>query len=243
MAATASTVSSPRLRIAGLGWLALSALAIAVFAPLQYLLNSMSDLAANGGEIAVNYAPRAGWVRVAFYTHIVFAGLALLLSPVQLSSRVRARVPRLHRVTGRVVLVAIALAGTAGFLLSWVNVAGPVGTAGFGTLAVLWVSFAALGLRAILRGDVTTHRRWMLRTFAMTYAAVTLRLWLFALIPVLGTSRAPTRWCRSSAGCPTSSWSSGCCGVSRPTWPAPRDRCPTAAPSGPGPPRGRRPRR
>ena len=186
MAATASTVSSPRLRIAGLGWLALSALAIAAFAPLQYLMNSMSDLAANGGEIAVNYASRPGWVRVAFYTHIVFGGLALLLSPVQLSSRVRARVPRLHRVTGRVVLVAIALAGTAGFLLSWVNVAGPVGTAGFGTLAVLWVSFAALGLRAILRGDVTTHRRWMLRTFALTYAAVTLRLWLFALIPVLG---------------------------------------------------------
>ena len=119
MAATASTVSSPRLRIAGLGWLALSALAIAAFAPLQYLLNSMTDLAAHGGEIAVNYAPRPGWVHVAFYTHIVFGGLALLLSPVQLSSRVRARVPRLHRVTGRVVLVAIALAGTAGFVLSW----------------------------------------------------------------------------------------------------------------------------
>lgn len=186
MAATASHVSSPRLRLAGLGWLALSALAIAVFAPLQYLLNSLSDLAAHGGEIAVNYAPRPGWVRVAFYTHIVFGGLALLLSPVQLSSRVRARVPRLHRVTGRVVLVAIALAGTAGFLLSWFNTAGPIGTAGFGTLAVLWVSFAGLGLRAILRGDVATHRRWMLRTFALTYAAVTLRLWLFALIPLLG---------------------------------------------------------
>ena len=192
MAATARTVPSPhqpgapRLRAVGLGWIALSTLAIAVFALLPYLLNPLSELAANGGEIAVNYAPRPGWVRIAFYTHIVFGGLALLLSPVQLSSRVRARVPRLHRVTGRVVLVAIALAGMAGFLLSWVNVAGPVGTAGFGTLAVLWVSFAALGLRAILRGDVTTHRRWMLRTFAMTYAAVTLRLWLFALIPVLG---------------------------------------------------------
>ena len=106
------------MRAVGLGWLALSALAIAVFAPLQYVLNPLSDLAANGGEIAVNYAPRPGWVRIAFYTHIVFGGLALLLSPVQLSSRVRARVPRLHRVNGRVVLVAIAFAGTAGFLLS-----------------------------------------------------------------------------------------------------------------------------
>ena len=188
MAATAPFVPSPapRVRAVGLGWLALTALAIAVFAPLQYLLNSMSDLAANGGEIALNYAPRPGWVRVAFYTHIVFGGLALLLSPVQLSSRMRARGPRLHRVNGRIVLVAIALAGTAGFLLSWFNTAGPIGTAGFGTLAVLWVVFAGLGLRAILRGDVATHRRWMLRTFALTYAAVTLRLWLLALIPLLG---------------------------------------------------------
>jgi Predicted membrane protein (DUF2306) len=192
MAATARTVPSPhqpgapRLRAVGLGWLALTALAIAVFAPLQYVLNPLSELAANGGEIAVNYAPRPGWVRIAFYTHIVFGGLALLLSPVQLSSRVRARVPRLHRVNGRVVLVSIALAGTAGFLLSWFNTAGPIGTAGFGTLAVLWVIFAGLGLRAILRRDVAAHRRWMLRAFALTYAAVTLRLWLIALIPLLG---------------------------------------------------------
>ena len=83
-------------------------------------------------------------------------------------------------------LTSIALAGTAGFLLAWVNVAGPVGTAGFGTLAVLWMTCALLGLRAILRRDVAVHRRWMLRTFALTYAAVTLRLWLVVLIPLLG---------------------------------------------------------
>jgi uncharacterized membrane protein len=192
MAATAPLVPSPpqpgapRLRAVGLGWLALSALAIAVFAPLPYILNPLSELAANGGEIAVNYAPRPGWVRGAFAAHIVFGGLALLLSPLQLSARVRARVPRLHRVNGRVVLVSIGVAGTAGFLLSWFNTAGPIGTAGFGTLAVLWVVFAGLGLRAILRRDVAAHRRWMLRTFALTYAAVTLRLWLIALIPLLG---------------------------------------------------------
>ena len=90
----------PRLGTVGLGWLALSALAIAVFAPLPYLLNPLHVLAANGGEIAMNYAPRPGWVRGAFAVHLVFGGLTLLLSPVQLSTRVRARMPRLHRVTG-----------------------------------------------------------------------------------------------------------------------------------------------
>ena len=176
----------PRRRTVGLWWLALSALVIAVYAPLPYLLQPLSQLAVNGSEIAVNYAARPDWVRGAFAVHIVFGGVALLLSPVQLSARLRARVPRVHRLVGRVVLASIVLAGTAGFLLSWVNAAGSVGTAGFGGLAVLWVTFALLGLRAILRRDVVAHRRWMLRTFAMTYAAVTLRLWLVALIPLLG---------------------------------------------------------
>ena len=83
----------PGRRTVGLWWLALSAVAIAVFAPLPYLLNSLPDLAANGGEIAANYASRPGWVRIAFAAHIVFGGVALLLSPIQLSGRVRARVP------------------------------------------------------------------------------------------------------------------------------------------------------
>ena len=180
----------PSRRAVGLCWLALSAVAIAVFAPLPYLVQPLPDLAANGSEIAANYAARPGWVRTAFAAHIVFGGAALLLSPIQLSGWVRARIPRLHRVTGRVVLFSIVVAGTGGLLLAGVNVAGPVGTAGFGALAVLWVTFALLGLRAILRRDVMAHRRWMLRTFAMTYAAVTLRLWLLALVPLLGDFRS-----------------------------------------------------
>jgi uncharacterized membrane protein len=180
----------PGRRAVGFWWLALSAVAIAGLAPLPYIVQPLSNLAANGSEIAANYATRPGWVRTAFAAHVVFAGAALLLSPIQLSGWVRARLPRLHRVTGRVVLFSIVVAGTGGFLLAGVNVAGPVGTAGFGALAVLWVTFALLGLRAILRRDVVAHRRWMLRTFAMTYAAVTLRLWLFALIPLLGDFRS-----------------------------------------------------
>jgi uncharacterized membrane protein len=123
-------------------------------------------------------------VQTAFYLHITCGGLALLLSPLQLAARVRARIPRLHRICGRIVLASIILAGSAGLVLAPFNLAGPVGIAGFGTLAILWVGFAVAAYRAIRRGDVTTHRRWVIRAFAMTYAAVTLRLWLGILIPL-----------------------------------------------------------
>ncbi|CAJ60878.1 hypothetical protein FRAAL2229 [Frankia alni ACN14a] len=36
----------------------------------------------------------------------------------------------------------------------------------------------------IRRGDVRAHRRWAIRTFALTYAAVTLRLWMFVMSAV-----------------------------------------------------------
>jgi len=183
---TTLAVGARRARTVGLAWLALSALAIAVFAPLRYLLHSVPDLAATGEVVATHYAGQPGWARTALVLHAGAGGLALLVSPVQLSARVRARAPRLHRAVGRVALVAIAVGGLAGLALSTVSLAGSVGTAGFGTLAVAWLSCAGLGLRAILRGDVAAHRRWMIRTFALTYAGVTLRLWLIVLIPLFG---------------------------------------------------------
>lgn len=180
-----ATLRSTRLRTAGLGWLVLTALAIAVFAPLPYLTDTLSGASASeSGQVAGNYAARSAWVQVVFYAHVLFAGLALLLSPVQLSSRIRARVPVVHRTVGRVVLPCILLGGTAGLVIAPLSLAGLIGTTGFGALALLWITFAVAGFRAIRRGDVVHHRRWMLRAFAMTYAAVTLRLWLVALIPL-----------------------------------------------------------
>jgi|tagenome__1003787_1003787.scaffolds.fasta_scaffold20257993_1 uncharacterized membrane protein len=168
----------------GYWWIVLTALAIAVFAPLPYVLTSLTDLAADDQQLAANYADRSTGVQLAFYLHIGFGGLALLLSPLQFATRLRTRSPALHRAVGRVTLAAIAIAGTAALVLAPHNVAGPVGTAGFGLLALLWLVCGGTAFRAIRHGDVDRHRRWVVRTFALTYAAVTLRLWLALLIGV-----------------------------------------------------------
>jgi uncharacterized membrane protein len=165
-------------------WILLSAMAIAVFAPLPYALTSLADLAGGDQNVAANYVDRSVLVRSAFYLHIGFGGLALLLSPFQFATRLRNRAPHVHRAVGRVVLGSIAIAGTAGLVLAPHSLAGPVGTLGFGLLAVLWLTFATIAFRAIRRRDVARHRRWVVRTFALTYAAVTLRIWLGVLIAV-----------------------------------------------------------
>jgi uncharacterized membrane protein len=173
----------PRRRVFGYWWFLLSALAIAVFAPSPYLADSLTNLAGDS-PIAANYAGRPQWAQVVFYVHVIFGGIALLLSPLQFAARLRERAPRIHRVTGRVIFTSVGLAGIAGLTLAPMSVAGTVGTAGFGTLATLWIFFAITAYLAIRRRDVGAHRRWVVRTFALTYAAVTLRLWLGLLIPL-----------------------------------------------------------
>jgi hypothetical protein len=49
---------------------------------------------------------------------------------------------------------------------------------GFGLLAVLWFFTGLQGYRMARSGRITAHRQWMIRNFALTLAAVTLRKWM-----------------------------------------------------------------
>lgn len=194
MTTTIGAVRSRPRRAAKVGflWFALSAAAVAVFAPLPYLTASLQTLGeTTSGTIAANYAVRPPVIQAAFYVHVVGGGLALACSPLQFIARLRDRSPRVHRAVGRVALASIILGGLAGVVLSTTTLAGPVGTAGFGLLGVLWIAGAVTAVVAIRRGDVAAHRRWMVRTFALTYAAVTLRLWLGLLIGAQGVAGVP----------------------------------------------------
>jgi uncharacterized membrane protein len=114
----------------------------------------------------------------AFLLHISGGGLALAIGPFQFRASQRARRPRLHRWMGRTYVTAILAGGTAGLLLAFVSQGGMVAHTGFGLLAILWVATTTAAFLAIRRGDVVVHQRWMTRSFALTLAAVTLRIYL-----------------------------------------------------------------
>ena len=110
--------------------------------------------------------------------HIVGAGVALVLGPWQFVRGLRQRMPRVHRVTGRLYVAGVLVGGLAGGAIALGTTGGPVAGFGFLALAVAWVSTTAVALAKIRQRDVAAHQRWMLRSFALTFAAVTLRLYL-----------------------------------------------------------------
>jgi hypothetical protein len=108
--------------------------------------------------------------------HLFGGALALALGPWQFLTGPRARRTAWHRWTGRLYGFAVLASALGGAILAVHSKGGMVAHVGFFTLAVVWTLVTAWGVVTIRRGDVAEHQRWILRSFALTYAAVTLRL-------------------------------------------------------------------
>jgi uncharacterized membrane protein len=109
--------------------------------------------------------------------HAGGAATALLIGPFQFLPAVRRR-RTLHRWLGRTYATGCIVGGCAGFGLAFGTTAGPIAGLGFGLLAPTWIYCTAQGWLTARARRFDEHRRWMIRSFALTFAAVTLRLYL-----------------------------------------------------------------
>ncbi|MBZ2197834.1 DUF2306 domain-containing protein [Occultella gossypii] len=118
------------------------------------------------------------WHYPVLWTHIATGAIALTLGPLQFVRRIR-RVPRVHRYIGRVYLFAgVVPSSIVGIVVALLTTSGPVAAAGLVVGDVLWISTAALAYRHARAGRYRQHGQWMIRNFAVTFAAVTFRAWL-----------------------------------------------------------------
>jgi uncharacterized membrane protein len=117
--------------------------------------------------------------------HIAGGIGAVLAGPWQFSQRLRTRALNVHRWTGRFYLLEVALGSIAGFGMALVSQEGLPTHFGFGILAVLWFATGLQAYRRVRSGDIEAHRQWMIRNFALTLAAVTLRHYLPFMLFVL----------------------------------------------------------
>lgn len=114
--------------------------------------------------------------------HTTFGPVALVLGLVNLLPAMRRRRWSLHRLLGRIYMISGLTLGLAGGYLALFAAGGTFARIGFLCLATGTVLTIVLGYGSIRNRTIAEHREWMLRSYALIFAAVTLRIWLPILI-------------------------------------------------------------
>lgn len=156
---------------------------LAAFLGLSIAIASLRFLALGLVPAFPQMLDHIAYARLAFVAHISAAPVALALGAFQFMPGLRQRAPALHRWSGRVYAGAILIAGVGALGMTATDNGGPLAQVGFGLLAVLWIGFTAVAVRHAMARRIELHRRWMTRSYALTFAAVTLRLYL---VPMMG---------------------------------------------------------
>ena len=145
--------------------------------PAMYFVSDM--IAENGllSQKAASVIVMRFW-QISFNTHIIFGGLALLIGWMQFMPKFRNRNLKLHRLVGMLYILAIVLSGLAGLYLAFYAEGGLVAKLGFGGLAIAWLFTTGQAYISVKKRNIEAHKRWMIRSYALTFAAVTLRIWL-----------------------------------------------------------------
>jgi uncharacterized membrane protein len=113
------------------------------------------------------------------YLHIVPGVLYLLVAPLQLAYRFRRRHYTFHRRLGRLLAGLAIVSGILALVFGGLFAFGGPPEASAAIVFGLWfVVCLVLAVRAIRRGDIVHHRRWMIRAFATGVAVGTVRVWL-----------------------------------------------------------------
>lgn len=165
---------------------ALMAIGISVYFMIQYFV-----IGADGSAFVLNKLNEMNlnsiWY-VMLYTHVTTAIIAISIGWIQFISKLRAKSYRLHKIIGRIYSGCIVLSGISGIYLSFYATGGLISTLGFLMLSLAWLYTLYQAIRAIaVRKDIIAHKKWMTRNFALTFAAVTLRIYLPVSMLLFGT--------------------------------------------------------
>lgn len=152
--------------------------------PIKYFLaeGPILLLKSKSAELLASYA-----YTISFYMHITFGGIALMLGWLQFHKSLREKYTRLHRNIGKIYIASIFLSGPFGFYIAFFATGGLSPVLGFSTGAVLWLTITYLAYDKIRKGNIEAHKNLMLYSYAGTFGAVTLRLWLPILIALMGS--------------------------------------------------------
>ncbi len=161
---------------------ATAAISIGLYPLIYFIIDrEFGLLASKSDELLSNVIWNTG-----FYGHILFGGLALLVGWIQFNKKFRNSNLRRHRTIGKIYMIAVMISGTCGVYIGFYATGGLISSIGFICLGVLWLFTTYKAYRAAKNKDIDLHQGFMIYSYALCFAAVTLRIWLPTLTYFFG---------------------------------------------------------
>jgi uncharacterized membrane protein len=104
--------------------------------------------------------------------HTLAGTLALLIGPINFSSRIRQRHLRLHRILGYIYVISVFVGSFTGIALA----AGRPGLPGTSMQAAAWMVCTTVAVVTARNRQIKVHRQWMARSYAVTFTFVSSRV-------------------------------------------------------------------
>ncbi len=121
--------------------------------------------------------------RWAFYIHISTSLIVLFTGIFQFVNYLLVHYPRLHRVLGKIYIVTVLFySAPSGLIMSFYANGGIWAKVSFVSISLLWWIFSFIAYRKIKQRKVPEHINYMIRSYALTLSAISLRLYVI-LIP------------------------------------------------------------
>jgi uncharacterized membrane protein len=116
--------------------------------------------------------------RIAFYVHVFSSILTLLAGFSQFSAEILREHRRIHKMIGKIYVWDVLLINFPAAMIMAIYANGHFPSkVAFLTLDCLWFWFTLKALIEVRKGNISLHRDFMTRSYALTFSAVTLRTW------------------------------------------------------------------
>ncbi|MEW5676135.1 DUF2306 domain-containing protein [Flavobacterium enshiense] len=124
-----------------------------------------------------------GYYQIAFFTHVYTSIFLMLFAGFQFFVKLNKENYYWHKLSGRLyVFTILFLSGTSGLIMSYHANGGWIAKTSFLILSVLWIYFTAKSWTCAVKGQIAEHRKYAIRSFALTLSAVSLRLFKYIVV-------------------------------------------------------------
>nr|WP_294861983.1 DUF2306 domain-containing protein [uncultured Fluviicola sp.] len=118
--------------------------------------------------------------RYSFYIHVFTSILVITSGLFQFSKTILNKYTGIHRASGFIYLVTtLLISGPAALVMSFYANGGYPAQASFVILSILWLGCTFLAYYFVRKKEYESHGKWMVRSYALTLSAVSLRLYSY----------------------------------------------------------------